>query len=234
MRLVFTAYQRPFYWEPVLTQWKTVRGFHDWTPTVFLEPSPSREAMIRISHEAGVYVHANPRRNGVLHNPWVALNTAFEHWTRPEFVVLAEEDILPSDDILEYFTWAADEYRNDSILAICAASFHETVAPENEYRVQQHKQFCPLIWGTWRDRWEYVLRDTWDHDYSSGTPDAPQSGWDWNINLRIMQGWDIISPWASRSTHIGEHLGVHTTQFSFPGSVAKTYQPHREPSPYYR
>lgn len=228
MRLVFTAHQRPFYLSQVMDHWLQVRGFEDWSPTMFLEPSPSQNAMTAIAKEAGVSVRLNQQRLGVLRNPWHALEAGF---ISDEFVVLAEDDVLVSDDILEYFTWAADEFRNDTVLAVCAASFRETTTPEQEHLALRHDSLCPLIWGTWRNRWTHLLRDTWDFDYSSGTPEQPQSGWDWNINLRIIPDADvhIISPLASRSTHIGEHLGVHTTAETFPSSVAATFNRHRPP-----
>lgn len=229
-RLVYTAHQRPFYFQPVLKLWQQVRGFEEWQPTVFLEPSASQEGMTRIAKEAGLSVRLNEQRLGVLRNPWRALNTAFTE--SADFVVLAEEDVVVSSDILEYFTWAAERFRDEHVLAICACSFADTCPPEQEQLVTISQHFCCLIWGTWSDRWTNVLRDTWDHNYSSGTPEHPESGWDWNINLRVMQDWNIISPVASRSSHIGEILGAHTSPETFPGSIAKTFRPDRKPAPF--
>lgn len=231
-RLVFTATDRPYYFQPVMRSWADVRGVHDWNPTVYLEPTRTWETMAAIAYdELDAAVHLNPSRRGVLDNPWHALNSAFQD---AEFVVLAEDDIVVSDDILEYFTWAAHTLRDEHILAICAWSPARTCPPEQTQLILRQQWFNPLVWGTWRDRWTTVLRDTWDHHYSSGTTEAPQSGWDWNINLRVIVAgaWDVVAPLASRTTHIGERGGTHTTPESFPASMAATFTAHRDPAPF--
>lgn len=229
-RLVFTATNRPFYFRPVLDAWIAVRGFAGWRPLVFVEPTPVAAQMAALAAAAGAAVVRNPVRRGVLSNPWHALDHAFADGA--DFAVLAEDDVLVSDDVLEYFTWAAASFADAHLLTVCAASFAPACAPGHEQHTVRTKQFCPLVWGTWADRWTGVLRESWDHDYSSGTPQAPQSGWDWNINLRVMADWDALAPVASRSTHIGEHLGAHTTAATFPGSQAPTFRPHRPPAPF--
>ncbi len=237
-RLVFTANDRPYYFGPVMRRWAQVRGFNDWQPTVYLEPSRVQQQMVALATAAGATVSLNPTRRGVLSNPWYALDRAFEGGA--EFAVLAEDDVLVSDDILEYFTWAATQFADAQVLAVCACSFAPVCAPGHEQHTVRHKQFCPLVWGTWHDRWAGALRDTWDHHYDTGTPQAPQSGWDWNINLRVIPGgadrgvdWDIVSPIASRSTHIGEHMGTHTTPASFPNSIAPTFTAQRPAAPFH-
>ncbi len=228
-RLVYTAYNRPAYFRTVLESWGGVRGFADWKPTVHLEPSDHADEMIAIAVAAGVLVRPNRHRRGVLGNPWHALDRAFN--AGADFVVLAEDDVIVSDDILEYFTWASEHCRADTTLAVCASN-HTTDPAADEYAALRSNRFCPLVWGTWVEQWTGVLRDTWDHDYGSGTPDAPQSGWDWNINLRVMGERHVIVPAASRSRHIGRVDGTHTTALSFPGSVARTFRPHREMGTY--
>jgi hypothetical protein len=228
---VFTAYDRPQYFHSVMNSWAAVRGFHDWHPQVFLEPGPNVDVMTAIAQEHGVKVHRNTVKLGVLRNPWQALQSAFRQGA--DFAVLAEDDILVSSDVLEYFTWAATELREERVLAACSCSFTTSCPLSQDQLVVTHQEFCPLVWGTWRDRWLNVLRHTWDHDYSSGTPQAPQSGWDWNINLRVMKDWRIVSPIASRATHIGAEGGTHTTAASFPSSVAPTFHPDRPPGPFH-
>ncbi len=93
LRLVFTAYNRPHYFAEVLDAWTRVRGFADWKPLVMLEPSDVWEQMSALAQGAGATVHLNPRRYGVLSNPWHALNTAFGDGA--DFAVLAEDDLLP-------------------------------------------------------------------------------------------------------------------------------------------
>lgn len=232
-RLVFTATDRPQYFQPVMDTWQNARGYADWQPTVYLEPTCLTVIMDGIARGHDADVHHNTSRLGVLKNPWHALESAFN--TGADFVVLAEDDVLVSSDILEYFTWAADQFRDQPVLAVCACSFEPTCPPHDQQSVVTHQRFCSLVWATWRDRWIDTLRNTWDHDYTSGTPAQPQSGWDWNINLRILPGTDlqVVTPLASRSSHIGEHHGTHTSSDTFPGSVAHTFHQDRPPAPFH-
>ncbi len=230
IRLVFTAYNRPVYWDAALATWHRARGFADLTPVVHLEPGDAEYVMSAIAAGYGVAVHRNLFRRGVLTNPWYAIDTAFA--AGADFVILGEDDIEVSDDIVEYFTWAATELRDEHILAVCACSMDTDADPAGTHTVRTHQVFNPLVWGTWRDRCADVLRDTWDHDYSSGTPAAPQSGWDWNINLRVMRDWRIAAPLHSRSTHIGQYGGTHMHPAAFPASQAPTFARHRPAAPY--
>lgn len=228
--LVFTAYRRPRYFRRVLDAWQRVRGFDDWNPTVYLEPSPVEDQMYALAVETGAQVVLNPIRRGVLSNPWHALDRAF--YQGAGFTVLAEDDVLPATDTLEYFTWAADTCRHPDTLIVCASNHADTAAPGSEYTCHRSKRFCPLIWGTWANQWVGVLRDTWDHRYDTGTPAHPQAGWDWNINLRVMGHRHVIVPDVSRSMHIGELHGSHMTPLLYPGSVAATYTAHHDPGEY--
>lgn len=226
LRLVFTAYHRPHYFAEVMDAWTKVRGFLDWKPLVLLEPTSQWEGMCDIAQKAGADVHLNPHRMGVLTNPWHALNTAFADGA--DFAVLAEDDLLPSTDILEMFDWAAESLRATNTLCVCAASLAPAAKPEQQHHITCSGTFCSQIWGTWAARWDIVLRDSWDHTYSTATDNPGEAGWDWNIYRRIVpQGWRIAHPVASRATHIGEHGGVHTTPESFPASQLPTFEQHR-------
>lgn len=222
-RLVFTAYNRPRYFEQVMTAWSQVRGFADWQPTVCLEPSPFESTMSAIAGEVGADVRLNPRKLGVLTNPWQALDTAFVDGA--DFVVLAEDDVLVSSDVLEYFTWAAQRFAdNPHVLCVCAFSQTGHADPTNVFL---HDRFAPLVWGTWRDRWQGGLAATWDFDYSTGRADGTPSGWDWNINLRVAAGRRFVTPGQSRSDHIGQFQGTHMMPQDFPASRAVTFRQDR-------
>lgn len=230
-RLVFTAYNRPTYFTRVMQTWAGVRDFTAWQPTVHLEPGADQDTMRAIAEAAGAVVHLNTHRRGVLTNPWHAVDTAFT--AGATFVVLAEDDVLVSDDVLEYFTWAAATLADQHVLAVRACSMKPTCHPDEDHVVDIGPTFNPLVWGTWADRWTTVLRDTWDHDYSSGTAEHPQSGWDWNIVLRVKADWQFAGPRASRSTHIGKYGGAHMLPKDFAASEAPTFRPHRDPAPFH-
>jgi hypothetical protein len=224
--IVFTAYNRPNYFEDTVKSWNNVRGFTGIPVMVHLEPSPTAETMGNIAFKlnTSVDVFLNEERQGVLTNPWNALDGAFSRGA--DFVILAEDDIVVSQDILEYFEWTAIEYATAyNVLAVCAFSH---VGGGKPGHVVQDDHFSPLIWGTWSDRWYRYLRDTWDKDYTSGNPDGSEAGWDWNIK-RIMteNNLKVIKPLHSRSDHIGEHLGTHMTPDMFSGSRGADFSPNR-------
>lgn len=193
---------RPPYLEETLESWSAVRGISDWSFIFAVEPGPFADDCIRLidRHLDGVRVSVlrNTRRLGVLGNPHFALSRGFEE---AEFAVLAEEDIVVSNDVLEYFDFADRTYESDSFaLAACTASWPGSPGDLGSCRLWP--AFAVHVWGTWRDRWEGILCDTWDFDYS-------RSGWDLNIG-RIMKdrGLQCVLPGMDRSRHIGRE-GVH-------------------------
>lgn len=205
--LAFTAYNRVQYLQESVASWNQVRNLDSWNAHFYIEPSPVRSDITSAANDlnTNVVAHWNTERKSVLGNPWHALNDRFTDGA--DFVILAEDDIVVSEDIQEYFEWASNQYRDDqSILAVNA--WTKSGGKENE--VFRMHYFSPLVWGVWRDRWETHLRDTWDFDYSTSNADGSQAGWDGNI-WRIMQAkkLDCIQPRQSRSDHIGKFGGTH-------------------------
>lgn len=223
--LALMAFDRPAYFRAAMAHWSDVRGFHRWNPTVRVEPSPHQAEIIAMAAASEVPAILNPRRYGVLSHPWQILEDLFER-VGADFAVIGEDDVLVANDTLDYFSWAARRFADQRVLAVCGTSHAPNCPPGQEHRVYLTPSFTPMLWGTWADRWRTTLRDTWDHDYGSGTAERPESGWDWNINLRIIPAgdWLCAHPVASRSDHIGRHGGMHTNEFSFPGSVSATFQ----------
>ena len=216
---------RPQYLEQTLDSWRHVRSAEDWVFGFAVEPGPHLRACVdlieRWSDNRKTCVLFNPTRFGVLRNPFMSFNFFFEQY---QFVVLSEEDVEVSNDILEFFSCMSDRFRDDQeVLAVCAENW---CAPGNTHdAVFLDPRFCPLVWGTWRDRWEKTLRDTWDLDYSSGNADGSHAGWDWNINRIIKrEGFKVAAPGVARSLHIGRH-GVHMLEQDFAASQSPTYVP---------
>ncbi len=221
--LVFTAFNRPDYFSTTINTWNQVRNLRSWDVTVFIEPSPVENVMADLAMRLNTNVTTviNPVQLGVLVNPWNALETSFI--SGADFTVLAEDDVVVSQDTLEFFEWSSEEYATaKKLLAINA--FSQIGGPKAN-QVVQAGNFSPLVWGVWKNRWEDILRDTWDKDYSSGNPDGSESGWDWNIN-RIMQqnSYTVIKPLQSRSDHIGEYFGTHMTPDLYESSRGVDFQ----------
>lgn len=208
--LVFTGYNRPFYFQETIDSWNSVRNLALWPAHFYLEPSEVQNKMLELAFNlnTSVDVQVNPERAGVLINPWNALDGAFSRGA--EFVVLAEDDVVVSQDILEYFEWCTVEYSTaHGVLAVNAFS---DIGGNKANQITMDNKFSPLVWGTWRNRWYDVLRDSWDKDYSTGKEDGSEAGWDWNINRILTEtNRTVIKPLQSRSDHIGEYLGTHMT-----------------------
>lgn len=215
--LFLTAYNRPDYLKDALDSWVDVRGTEGWYFVAMIEPSPVQAVVLRLFEEflrtvpwAGCEIGINPTRYGVLHHPWVGFQRLFND-LEYDYVVRAEDDLMVSQDILEYQSWAAETYQGDPDIGI-VTSF----AADNRSSAEVHRQLglgSPLVIGTWKDRWVDVIGPTWDHDYSTytGSP-MVESGWDWNLNVRVMpsMGLHAIIPNKPKAFHAGIY-GEHST-----------------------
>lgn len=216
--LVFTAYNRPQYFTQAINSWNSVRNLRNWRATFHIEPSPVQNIMMNMasSLRTNVGITVNETLQGVLVNPWNAIDNAFARGA--DFVVLAEDDVVVSQDTLEFFEWTAVEYATGHNV-LCVNAFSQLGGGRVNQITLEDPKFSPLVWGIWRNRWFDVVRDTWDKDYSSGNEDGSEAGWDWNINRIIAaENLHLVKPLHSRSDHIGEELGTHMTPDLFPTS----------------
>jgi hypothetical protein len=225
--VAFTVTDRPEYLKKSLESWSAVRGVENWRMVFCIEPTDAVQVMtnaIREFRHPNKQLLFNQERLGALRNPYHAMEVSLD---ASEFVVLAEDDCLVSSDILEYFSWARDAFQNHmDVLGVCANSKMSYLDGWDPRAVRKESRFCPSIWGTWRDRWKLILGPTWDHDYSSGDEECESSGWDWNINKRIVTRLEktFVFPEASRSDHIGKFQGTHMIPQDFPESQAESFQ----------
>lgn len=218
---------RPSYLYRTLESWSKVRSLEEWLFRFHVEPGPLQAVCVAMitawrnnSGLSDVEIVCNEQRLGVLRNPWAAFDSSFRNGTG--FVVLVEEDIIVSTDVLEFFLRTSVNYSSRSeVLAVCGSYFGELGDPSETYLAQD---FCPLVWGTWRNRWNDVLRDTWDLDYSSGNSDGSEAGWDWNIKKRLLPQRNMVCvfPRVSRALHIGEY-GAHMQPRDFKDSQSPAF-----------
>src|SRR6266571_2792375 len=96
--IVWTAFYRVEYLQQTMDSWSCVRGLDEVKKYMFLEPSPRKDEMLQIVKDSGIdiEVHENETLQGVLHNPWVAMEYAFNEGA--DFVILAEDDLIVSTD----------------------------------------------------------------------------------------------------------------------------------------
>ena len=215
VEIVMTAYKRPEYLAQALASWKNVRGIEDVPFTLFLEPSPKAPEMLDVIKHSGLDMEVvrNTHLQGVLTNPWKALDYAFAEPTCG-FAILAEEDLVVSPDVLEYFAKARRQFEAQEPLGICCYSGAPEGTPDE---ITLHQSFDVWIWGTWKHCWEHYIRDTWDFDYSTNNGIlGVAAGWDWNLT-RISKRLNkpFVKTSNSRSKHIGKENGTHMTPHLF-------------------
>lgn len=231
MAVAMTAYKRPRYFAETLGSWGSAKGVDGLaTFRVALEPSAVQNEMVslvRARWELAPEVILNPSRLGVLVNPHQAIDGVFRDYPEVQFVILAEDDVIVSDDVLVWMSWAATgfQYSPDVALVCAMPRFHGT----DPHVVRKYPYMSGnLIWGTWRDRWEGLIGPTWDRDYSTGDAEQPGSGWDYNLDWRVLprNGLVSVAPDMSRSQHIGEHDGEHCSPAQFPLTQVPSFREH--------
>lgn len=225
--------QRPKYLKSALSSWKLARGVENVDFLFCLEPAPARfdtEGFQRwVTEEISPrnIVLENARRLGCQKNTKKALNQAFLYGA--ETVILAEEDVTVATDTLEYFDWAFAKYYGQlDVATVCAHTWKsEHQDPASAVKADW---FNPLVWGTWRDRWENFISPTWGVD--AGNPE----GWDLNLRLRMIEQHKFgIFPVRSRSLHLGEQstlTNLPLAEFLYKRSLSSCFQPEYEPQDY--
>jgi hypothetical protein len=227
--LVFTVFNRKDYLIRTLDAWSKVKNLGDYDIFFKIEPTKITRTMVKIIKqfenkvESNVHVIVNETVQGVHLNTWSVFDLAFEKYN---FVIYSDDDMIPSQDVADYFTELEKMYRDDpQVLFICAGSERDGFNPEFVSRVQS---FPGRLIATWRDKWHQYVRNTWDFDYSTAGPEG-LSGWDWNVGLRVMPQNNLFSiiPHHTRCQHIGE-VGIHCSPTDFHESQYKSFKDNCE------
>jgi len=226
--IALTVHNRPAYLKQVLESWAMVRGIGRAEMIFRCEPGCEETVALcdQVTFARKATTIVNREKFGVLANPWHAMESAFA--TGAPFAILGEEDIRVSDDVLEMFASAQHGYGSDlDVVAVCAGGYGEEYPDGGEPdALIRDQHFSPIVWGTWKDRWDSFFRDTWDFTYAS-------RGWDWNVNRLIKeQGRHVVIAPCSRSLHIGEHGGTHCAPGFYPQTVAASFREHYDPGPF--
>ena len=125
-------------------------------------------------------------------------------FSKSEYNIHLEDDIVPGRDCLQYFEFCNQQYKNDkSVFSITAFSMDKDLSPEAANHIIRAKWFHPWGWATWKDRW-LEIRDDWDFIHEKG-------GWDVNMCFRLRKDRYMIKPILARVQNIGALNGVHTT-----------------------
>ena len=226
--IFFTIYNRIEYLKPTLEQWLEVEDIVDYDIYFRVEPSEILDDVLneielfRSKINAHSHVIVNDQKQGCARNTWNGFNELFDRYS---FVILTEDDILPSTDVCKYFTFLENRYREDKEVITISANYE--IDGYDDLFVSKIGIFRGQIWGTWKDRWNKYIKDTWDFDYSSGENGGP-SGWDWNLSLRVLPNNSLksIAPHSSRSQHVGV-TGLHCDESIFELTQMKSFKKER-------
>lgn len=206
---------RQKYLRQSLGSWAQVRGIGDWHLLFSLEPCrqyfpiPDFTQWLHRVFGPAVSVHVHDERQGCLKNTRAAMSAAFGMGA--EFAVLAEEDVRVSLDTLEYLTWARDTYRDQAQVQTVCCHVKESDSAD-QAAVVRVPWFAPLIWGTWKDRWQDFILPTW------GCAQGNLEGWDNNLREHInKKELHSIFPVRSRALHIGQFSSLT------PGVLAEVF-----------
>jgi hypothetical protein len=223
--IVFTVFNRPKYLERSLNEWSKVRSLNEFDFYFKIEPSDVLDQNMYIidnfkdSTDVNVLTFVNSDIRGCGKNTWEAFDEAFSKY---DFVMLAEDDIHPSKDICEFFSYLEKKYRDEEEVAIISAN-HEFEG-YSETSVSKINIFRGQIWGTWKKYWDTYIKDTWDFKYDSSVDGGP-AGWDWNLSLRVLPNNNLktVVPHSSRSQHIGVD-GIHCNEVVFFDTLLKSFK----------
>ena len=239
--LLITAWTRPQYLKRTLASWAQVPEVRSLrSVTVALGRSSrdaeQREIIAKAESDFGREIVIRPDSDAAAHGPGMhralgeAASAVFADDPDTGFLVLSEEDVTVSDDLLRYMTWARALREEHPRILVCEAhapfgqGWHPAGLQDgpdaDPETVRLVSTFHPWTWGTWRDRWEHVLEPGWDWNCSKGTK-GYDSGYDWAINYQMQRdGYTAPAPDASRSQNIGRFYGVYAN--AAPAAFAAT------------
>jgi hypothetical protein len=236
VRILMTAYRRPQYTRKVLESWSRVRGIESVPITIFLEPSDRQDQMLDVIKRAqneGVLnldVQVNERVLGVDVNIAVGAETLFHEDPELDYLMFSEDDLVVSDDALEYFLWADEQFRDrKDVLIVNAHTDDGAREGADPSEVILSQRFRCWVWATWRDRWSGTLLPTWDYDTRTSEYPGDPCDWAWNLDLRVIPrgGHRTVLPLASRSQNIGKWEGVHADPGLFAGTLNPSFRAER-------
>lgn len=222
---------RQKYLRAALDTWAHVRGIEKARLIFSIEPGnnfPVAEfqQFISQSFPGQARVEVADQKLGCLRNTRRAMDLALGE---ADFGVVAEEDLHVSDDVLEYLSWASEQYRDDSqVTTVCAHVKDSKV--KDPAAVTRASWFNPLVWGTWRDSWEGFVRPGW------GPCPGNHEGWDRNLQVQVSAtGKQSVFPVLSRVIHRGETstlTSLPLSEFFYREFLSHCFQPHYEPQAY--
>ncbi|XP_045602942.2 protein O-linked-mannose beta-1,2-N-acetylglucosaminyltransferase 1 [Procambarus clarkii] len=207
--VVIVTANKPYYLYRLLKNLKQVEGSGQTKILVAIDGPHQETLQLANLFQVSTVVHTpqgppgkNTRTNA---NIAYALYSVLERWPHVDKVILLEDDLILSPDLLRYFHQAAPALTIDPTLYLVNAfgqnSYPNTASdPSTVLRAEMYPQYG---WMTCR-RWiEYVL-PLW-------VPSGGGVDWDWWVYTEgVRGGMDAVVPEVSRTAHAGS-AGVHVT-----------------------
>ena len=194
----------------------------------------------------------NEEQKGCSGNTLLAVDRAFnlaQRFDEP-YVQHLEDDFVFAADSLLLSAWLRDTYLHDRSVLCTGISTAHAATPDEYWAVHKSDWFHCQGWGTWRDRWEAVLKPSWQTPMGA----VAKGGWAQNFNDNAFHylpaSWDTqlggdlfgkgkgddsaivpsvngklyqVIPRLSRVKHIGLEGGVHTTPATFERDLPKVF-----------
>ena len=233
INIAISAYNRPEYSQRSIAAIFGAKGFAPDKYRIFCAidchaDGSFNQEVYNIYQFFGVIPDVAEQKRGCNYNVRRALELAWED--NPDFVLMIEDDIIISDDALQYIEWAAEKYKDDYSVHTIGLWGHDNqpslpISPKDYGKVMRQNYFTCWGWGTWRDRWGEMFA-TW----TTGS-DHRDTSWDVVISKHLGE-MDEILPVISRAYNCGEHGGTHRGS-AWPGIVASGIVPPDEPIKYY-
>jgi len=256
MAVMITAKSRPDYLTRTLTSWKAARGITEvraprrvalgWDDAKYAEMVMVIEAARKPPNPCHWLIKPDStaaRASNGMARAIAECVTAMFADPQVDFVVMGEEDVIVSDDVLELMAWGAGRFRDDKrVLAVnghdeggqgwCVPGIGALNGDADQWAIRLNQSFNPWCWGTWRDRWFDVLEPAWDYEVNSGG--AMDSGHDHHLARRVIPngGYLCVTPDASRSQNIGQYGGWAADPAKFGETQSASFRQERGPGEY--
>ena len=177
--ITIIAYNRPTYFEAVLSSLARCAGIEKYTLLIFLEPGDERVLALARGFDAAnrTDVVVNARRLGPHPNLLQAVTTGFERagsGADDDFVIVLEDDTPLAPDALAWFEWARRAYAADAARVFSVSAFADNChdagdacsalfarEPALARAAARRAHYSPWAWGMWRDRWRGVEAGGW-------------------------------------------------------------------------
>jgi hypothetical protein len=195
--ITMTAWKRPDYLRRALASLAVCAGDTPGLISVDESESGLLNETVCVARSCSRFALWMHRRYGCNQNTRDTIDFGFETYDA-DFVVHVEEDVLLAPDALDFFTWAAERFRDDPAVFSATGYTRPPSNPDQAVdpsRVLRRSWFHPWGFGLWRDRWEAVR---------GRIPVDGPATWDHYVNDYLVSGGMVeVAPELARSQNIG-------------------------------